>query len=682
MSCSVPASCSTPRSISSCCPTASATESRASRATGCTRSFPKYTYNDMVDAQHELLTKGLGVNHLRLVMGTSMGCMHAWVWGERYPDFVDGLVPLACAPTQIAGRNRMIRTMIMDFIRNDPGYNGGDYTTQPRGPAAGDGHALHHDVGAQGAAPPGADARQGGFVDSRVPRPERRRRTTRTTSSTRSTRRATTIRRRTSRRSRRGAGDQFGRRLREPAGARDCGAAHAACEERQVHSAADHRPDARARDAFAARDLEGPSRRFPASAPFAATSSTSDHSIRHELPLVGRSLAARRRSGFALLGCRSRSADSVRSSSVSRRARARSRWATSASASRDDDVMFLQSGAAGGRDAARASPSSSTRRRAAGGALSSVTRFNTGGVARRHAARRLRDAGMRRFPVDARRIVVRGPRPRLASLEPSSGSHKCSRAPRRRRRQSTPRSIAGRRDARPRARSTSALSKDFLGLHLRTGGAEHRAGSCRRLGRRPRVDAGGSRSPSRLQRRSASAATRVARPVRLSSRRRRSPSLRDGFVRSGGRRRDQLQLARRLQHRAARRRAAPGRRRRSRSPPAPGFTIDRLSIDYALETLSGLARRHIASAFAFARCDIVLAPCVPTHCAMRRFSSLARSRRRVHAGAEADQGRLAGRALAPVDHRAEPRRARARSPSRRCTTAAAPTSAAPSSATR
>ncbi|MDB4873948.1 MAG: hypothetical protein JWM41_394 [Gemmatimonadetes bacterium] len=95
--------------------------------------FPKYTYSDMVEAQHELLTKGLNVNHLRLVMGTSMGCMHAWVWGERYPAFADGLVPLACAPTQIAGRNRMIRTMIMDLIRNDPGYNGGDYTTQPAG---------------------------------------------------------------------------------------------------------------------------------------------------------------------------------------------------------------------------------------------------------------------------------------------------------------------------------------------------------------------------------------------------------------------------------------------------------------------------------------------------------------------------------------------------------------------
>ncbi|HEY4129374.1 MAG TPA: alpha/beta fold hydrolase [Gemmatimonadaceae bacterium] len=95
--------------------------------------FPKYTYNDMVDAQHELLTKGLGVNHLRLAMGTSMGCMHAWVWGERYADFVDGMVPLACAPTQIAGRNRMIRTLITDAIRNDPGFMGGEYKAQPLG---------------------------------------------------------------------------------------------------------------------------------------------------------------------------------------------------------------------------------------------------------------------------------------------------------------------------------------------------------------------------------------------------------------------------------------------------------------------------------------------------------------------------------------------------------------------
>lgn len=93
--------------------------------------FPRYTYDDMVDAQHRLLVEGLKVDHLRLVMGTSMGCMHAWVWGERYPTFVDGLVPLACAPTQIAGRNRMMRKMIIDAIRTDPDWHGGDYTAPP-----------------------------------------------------------------------------------------------------------------------------------------------------------------------------------------------------------------------------------------------------------------------------------------------------------------------------------------------------------------------------------------------------------------------------------------------------------------------------------------------------------------------------------------------------------------------
>jgi homoserine O-acetyltransferase/O-succinyltransferase len=99
---------------------------------GMHAKFPHYTYDDMVDAQHRLLTEGLKVNHLRLVMGTSMGCMHAWVWGERYPDFVDGLVPLACVPTQIAGRNRMLRKMLIDAIRTDPDGHDGDYTTPPR----------------------------------------------------------------------------------------------------------------------------------------------------------------------------------------------------------------------------------------------------------------------------------------------------------------------------------------------------------------------------------------------------------------------------------------------------------------------------------------------------------------------------------------------------------------------
>jgi homoserine O-acetyltransferase len=99
---------------------------------GLHAKFPKYTYDDMVKAQQLLLTKGLGVNHLRFVMGTSMGCMHAWVWGYTYPDFVDGLVPLACAPAPIVGRNRMMRKMIMDDIRNDPAYLGGEYKEQPR----------------------------------------------------------------------------------------------------------------------------------------------------------------------------------------------------------------------------------------------------------------------------------------------------------------------------------------------------------------------------------------------------------------------------------------------------------------------------------------------------------------------------------------------------------------------
>jgi len=95
--------------------------------------FPRYTYDDMVRAQHALLTEGLGVGHLRLVMGTSMGGMHTWVWGETYSEFMDGLVPLACVPAQIAGRNRMLRKMILDDIRTDPEWKGGDYTAQPRG---------------------------------------------------------------------------------------------------------------------------------------------------------------------------------------------------------------------------------------------------------------------------------------------------------------------------------------------------------------------------------------------------------------------------------------------------------------------------------------------------------------------------------------------------------------------
>jgi homoserine O-acetyltransferase len=99
--------------------------------------FPHYTYDDMVAADYLLLTERLGVDHLLLVMGTSMGGMHTWVWGETYPDFMDGLVPLASLPTQIAGRNRMMRKMILDDIRNDPAWRGGDYAAQPPGLEAG-----------------------------------------------------------------------------------------------------------------------------------------------------------------------------------------------------------------------------------------------------------------------------------------------------------------------------------------------------------------------------------------------------------------------------------------------------------------------------------------------------------------------------------------------------------------
>ncbi len=98
---------------------------------GMHAKFPPYGYIDMVDADYRLLTDGLGVNHARLVMGTSMGGMHTWVWGELHPDFMDALMPLASLPTQISGRNRAWRRMVIDAIRNDPAWNNGEYKTQP-----------------------------------------------------------------------------------------------------------------------------------------------------------------------------------------------------------------------------------------------------------------------------------------------------------------------------------------------------------------------------------------------------------------------------------------------------------------------------------------------------------------------------------------------------------------------
>ncbi|UGY20444.1 alpha/beta fold hydrolase [Bradyrhizobium septentrionale] len=95
-------------------------------------SFPKYDYNDMVDAQYRLVTEGLGIKHLRLVIGNSMGGMHTWIWGVRYPQMMDILVPMASQPSAMAARNWILRRTMLETIRNDPDYNGGNYTSQPR----------------------------------------------------------------------------------------------------------------------------------------------------------------------------------------------------------------------------------------------------------------------------------------------------------------------------------------------------------------------------------------------------------------------------------------------------------------------------------------------------------------------------------------------------------------------
>jgi homoserine O-acetyltransferase len=93
--------------------------------------FPHYGYRDMVEAEFRLLTDGLKVNHARLVMGTSMGGMHTWMWGEEHPDFMDALMPLASLPAQISGRNRVWRRTVIDAIRNDPAWQGGEYSSEP-----------------------------------------------------------------------------------------------------------------------------------------------------------------------------------------------------------------------------------------------------------------------------------------------------------------------------------------------------------------------------------------------------------------------------------------------------------------------------------------------------------------------------------------------------------------------
>lgn len=98
---------------------------------GLHASFPQYDYDDMVLSQHQMLLESLHVDHLRLILGTSMGCMQTFVWGETYPGFADALGPFACLPTALAGRNRMMRYMAIEAIQQDPAWLHGEYKTQP-----------------------------------------------------------------------------------------------------------------------------------------------------------------------------------------------------------------------------------------------------------------------------------------------------------------------------------------------------------------------------------------------------------------------------------------------------------------------------------------------------------------------------------------------------------------------
>jgi homoserine O-acetyltransferase len=109
--------------------------------------FPRYNYDDMVLAQYRLVTEGLGVKHLRLVLGNSMGGMQAWLWGLQHPDMMDALVPMACLPVAMSGRNWMLRRMLTQSIRNDPEWNNGNYAAQPRGMQS---HLLYFSLATSG----------------------------------------------------------------------------------------------------------------------------------------------------------------------------------------------------------------------------------------------------------------------------------------------------------------------------------------------------------------------------------------------------------------------------------------------------------------------------------------------------------------------------------------------------
>ena len=170
---------------------------------GLRMKFPRYNYDDMVDAQHRLVTEHLGVKHARLVMGNSMGGMETWIWAQKYPGFMDVAVPMASSPTEMASRNWMTRRLIIDSIRNDPEWKNGEYTKQPRSAqfasvffgiaTSGGNQALYK------AAPTRAEGRR---AARRAPQGAVHR-ATRTTRSTSGTRRATTTRRRASSASRR-----------------------------------------------------------------------------------------------------------------------------------------------------------------------------------------------------------------------------------------------------------------------------------------------------------------------------------------------------------------------------------------------------------------------------------------------------------------------------------------------
>ena len=139
---------------------------------GMHAKFPNYGYRDMVEAEYRLLTEGLGINHARLIMGTSMGGMHTWLWGEIHPEFMDALMPLACLPTQISGRNRVWRRIIIDAIRNDPAWDERRLQNAAAKSAHGSGDALVHEqqsrVAPKGSAHPGENRRGPGQVRQRL----------------------------------------------------------------------------------------------------------------------------------------------------------------------------------------------------------------------------------------------------------------------------------------------------------------------------------------------------------------------------------------------------------------------------------------------------------------------------------------------------------------------------------